>query len=194
VLLPYTTAGDLLGIRAPTKVLIRTDLGAAPLIARQVPVALSPNGHDSLHVVAPPDPASLRGGVEPDINGLFVVLGLVSLIVGAIGIANVTLVTVMERIGETGLRRALGTGRRHIAAQFLVEIRHGRPDRWRRRHQHGHRRGRGDLRDQRLDTGGGPVAGRGRTGGRRRRGTRRGPLPALQAARMQPVDALRSGT
>ena len=121
VLLPYTTASDRLRIGTPSKVLIRTDLGAAPLIARQAPVALSPNGHASLSVVAPPDPASLRGGVEHDVNGLFVVLGLVSLIVGAIGIANVTLVTVMERIGEIGLRRALGAGRRHIAAQFLVE-------------------------------------------------------------------------
>ena len=101
--------------------LIRTDLGAAPLIARQAPIALSPNDHAQLQVVAPPDPATLRGGVEHDVNGLFVVLGLVSLIVGAIGIANVTLVTVMERIGEIGLRRALGARRRHIAAQFLVE-------------------------------------------------------------------------
>jgi ABC-type antimicrobial peptide transport system permease subunit len=48
-------------------------------------------------------------------------LGAVSLIVGAIGIANVTLVAVMERIGEIGLRRALGATRRHIATQFLLE-------------------------------------------------------------------------
>lgn len=66
----------------PTKVLIRTDLGAASLIARQAPIASSPNGHDSLQVLAPPDPASPRG-VEHDLNGLFVVLGLVSLVVGA---------------------------------------------------------------------------------------------------------------
>jgi putative ABC transport system permease protein len=45
----------------------------------------------------------------------------VSLLVGAIGIANVTLVSVMERIGEIGLRRALGATRRHIAMQFLLE-------------------------------------------------------------------------
>ncbi|EWM13267.1 ABC transporter permease [Kutzneria sp. 744] len=121
VILPYTAAADRLHIGAPSKVLIRTDLGAAPLIARQAPVALSPNDHAQLQVVAPPDPATLRGGVEHDVNGLFVVLGLVSLVVGAIGIANVTLVTVMERIGEIGLRRALGARRRHIAAQFLVE-------------------------------------------------------------------------
>jgi ABC-type antimicrobial peptide transport system permease subunit len=48
-------------------------------------------------------------------------LGGVSLLVGAIGIANVTLVSVIERTGEIGLRRALGATRRHIAMQFLLE-------------------------------------------------------------------------
>ena len=48
-------------------------------------------------------------------------LGGVSLLVGAIGIANVTLVSVMERTGEIGLRRAMGATRRHIATQFLLE-------------------------------------------------------------------------
>ncbi|MFJ2417004.1 ABC transporter permease [Streptomyces brevispora] len=67
------------------------------------------------------DPAKARKGVQGDVNGLFLVLGLVSLVVGAIGIANVTLVTVVERIGEIGLRRALGASRRHVAGQFLVE-------------------------------------------------------------------------
>jgi putative ABC transport system permease protein len=55
------------------------------------------------------------------VNSLFLLLGLVSLAVGAIGIANVTLVTVMERTGEIGLRRAIGAQRRHIAVQFLGE-------------------------------------------------------------------------
>ncbi|WP_210408158.1 ABC transporter permease [Allokutzneria sp. NRRL B-24872] len=117
VLLPHSTAR----LGPPTEVLIRTVLGAAPLIASQAPLALSPNSQQSLRVLAPPDPATLRGAVEGDVNALFLVLGLVSLVVGAVGIANVTLVTVLERTGEIGLRRALGAGRRHIAAQFLVE-------------------------------------------------------------------------
>jgi ABC-type antimicrobial peptide transport system permease subunit len=121
VIIPAGTANTLYGTAAPTRVVIDTEVGAARLIAGQARLALSPNNPDRLKASAPPEPRRTREGVANDVNSLFLVLGLVSLVVGAIGIANVTLVTVLERVGEIGLRRALGASRPHIAAQFLLE-------------------------------------------------------------------------
>jgi putative ABC transport system permease protein len=45
----------------------------------------------------------------------------VALLVGGVGIANVMVISVLERRSEIGLRRALGATRRHIAVQFLTE-------------------------------------------------------------------------
>ncbi len=54
-------------------------------------------------------------------NGLLLGLGAVALLVGGIGIANVMVISVLERRSEIGLRRALGATRRHVAEQFLAE-------------------------------------------------------------------------
>ena len=100
---------------------METAIGANKLITQQVPIALRPDGPRLLQVSSPPEPQRVRDQVESDLQVLVLILGGVSLLVGAIGIANVTLVSVMERTGEIGLRRALGATRRHIAAQFLLE-------------------------------------------------------------------------
>ncbi len=121
IIIPNNTARHLFNLEAPAEVQILTEIGAAQLIGQQAAIALSPNDPSLLRVTVPPEPKAVKEQVESDVNTLFLVLGGVALLVGAIGIANVTLVSVLERVGEIGLRRAVGATRRHIAAQFLAE-------------------------------------------------------------------------
>lgn len=109
------------GLSSPESVMIETEIGAAALISQQVPLALRADNPSILRIASPPEPQRVKDNVQGDLNVLFLILGGVSLLVGAIGIANVTLVSVIERTGEIGLRRALGASRSHIAQQFLFE-------------------------------------------------------------------------
>jgi macrolide transport system ATP-binding/permease protein len=121
VIIPEGTARQHLGLLGPGTVVVETKIGAASLIALQARAALRPDDPRALRVQLPQEPRRVRDDVETDVNVMFVLLGGLSLVVGALGIANITLVGVMERTAEIGLRRAIGATRRHIAAQFLFE-------------------------------------------------------------------------
>lgn len=121
VIIPEGTARRYFGLAGPGMVIIETRIGAAYLIAEQARPALRPDDPRTLRVQVPQEPKRVRDEVQTDLNVMFLLLGGLSLIVGALGIANITLVGVMERTGEIGLRRAIGATRGHIAMQFLLE-------------------------------------------------------------------------
>ncbi|MEV0180619.1 ABC transporter permease [Streptomyces sp. NPDC050625] len=123
VVVPRTSAEELWGRPGPgeASMLVATELGAARQVAEEAPTALRPDHPEYLKAVPPPDPRGLRSGVGSDLSQLFLLLAGICLVIGAVGIANTTLVAVLERTGEIGLRRALGARARHITAQFLAE-------------------------------------------------------------------------
>jgi len=90
-------------------------------VATQAPIALNPNAPENYEVQAPSPGSALRENVQADVNIVFLILGVLALLAGGLGIANVTMLSVMERVGEIGLRRALGATKRNIAHQFMVE-------------------------------------------------------------------------
>jgi macrolide transport system ATP-binding/permease protein len=103
------------------RVLIRTAPGAAPQVARQAPIALDPVSAERFEVDAPADPASLRDEIQSDLATTLVVLTLVAALASMIGVANAMLMNVVERIGEIGLRRAIGARPVHVLAQTTTE-------------------------------------------------------------------------
>ena len=120
-IIPEGTARHDFGLAGPGSVVVETKIGAARVIASQTRHALRPDNPRILKIEVPKEPRRVRDEVQTDLNVMFLLLGGLSLVVGAIGIANITLVGVMERTAEIGLRRAIGATRGHIALQFLLE-------------------------------------------------------------------------
>lgn len=122
VIIPYTTAHTLWGAPSlDTWMTLDTRIGAAAVVGEQAPYALRPEKLDSYQISTPPDPRQLQESVGGDLTTLFLALAGITLLIGAFGITNLTTVSVMERIPEIGLRRALGATPRHIGVQFVGE-------------------------------------------------------------------------
>ena len=82
---------------------------------------MNPENPEEVEVDRPSDVLAARAAAKTAFTSLFLGLGVVALVVGGLGIANVMVISVLERRSEIGLRRALGATRRHIALQFVSE-------------------------------------------------------------------------
>lgn len=124
VVIPTASALQSFGLPDPSgraRMLIHTTQGAAATVAEQVALALQPERPNLFKVTSAPVSRKFRRAVRSDVNGLFLLLAVLGIIVGAFGIANTTLVAILERTSEIGVRRSLGARPLHIASQFLAE-------------------------------------------------------------------------
>jgi putative ABC transport system permease protein len=121
VIVPQSTARAVFGLEAPAELQVRVKMGAGPMVGAVIATALSPNDPTGFEIAMPLPPSKVRQQVTADVNSVFMILGLVALAIGAVTIAVVTSMSVMERRGEIGLRRALGGTRLNIAVQFITE-------------------------------------------------------------------------
>lgn len=122
VLIGYPQAQATLGATgAATTIYLRPVTDQVNAVADVLPRTVNPANPDEVQVSQPSDALQARIAAKRAFSSLFLGLGAVALLVGGVGIANVMVISVLERRGEIGLRRALGATRRHIAGQFLTE-------------------------------------------------------------------------
>ena len=112
---------ELGAAEAPGTVYLRTDPDEVDDVQGVIAPTANPANPDQVEVSRPSDAIEARAAASNAFTALFLGLGAVALLVGGVGIANVMVISVLERRSEIGLRRALGATRRHVSVQFLSE-------------------------------------------------------------------------
>jgi putative ABC transport system permease protein len=105
----------------PSTIYVRANQNDVIGVSNLLGATANPQDASGVVVNRPSDALKARAAAKGQFTTLLLGLGAVALLVGAIGIANIMVISVLERRGEIGLRRALGATRRHISSQFLTE-------------------------------------------------------------------------
>jgi len=121
-LVGWTAARDFLRFDGrPTTVYVRAADTQVVAVRDVLGPTADPENPQLVRVSRPSDALAAQQATDTALNGTLLGLGAVALLVGGVGIANTMVVSVLERRGEIGLRRALGATRGHIRTQFLTE-------------------------------------------------------------------------
>jgi len=112
---------DFLVSDSPDTVYVRADPNHVLPTLNVLPAAANPEHPEQVNVSRPSDALAARAAAQGTFTSLFLGLGAVALLVGGVGIANVMVISVLERRSEIGLRRALGATRLLVGVQFLSE-------------------------------------------------------------------------
>ena len=100
---------------------MRAQSGHVNAVDSLLGVTASPENPSEVDVSQPSSALVAQAEAQGAFDGLFLGLGAVALLVGAVGVANIMIISVLERRSEIGLRRALGATKGHIRIQFLAE-------------------------------------------------------------------------